>query len=146
MKEIKILSWNILGPLAQDLACFINRYNEVKNWPKRFLIILNKILSYNPDIICLQEVDLAAAQQFSDALQEHGFRQSSYAARSDRGGVVIFHKTGVFEVIDSCAISLSGKQVLTSPGIYTQALLFCKETKKRFVVGSIHLHWQCVEE
>ncbi|OXA45842.1 Nocturnin [Folsomia candida] len=54
----RILTWNILAQaLAVEHDNFVGLPDGTLNWTERRLRILHEILLYNPDVICLQEVD-----------------------------------------------------------------------------------------
>lgn len=82
----------ILGPLAPDILQFQNRCEQITNWEYRFKLLTEKIISFNPDIICLQEVDLEIKNNLTNILKLHDFFESSYESRGKSGGVIVFHK------------------------------------------------------
>jgi|GEM_PF-4970166 len=146
MQSFKILSWNILGPQALDILSFQSRYRQVIDWQYRFHLLLQKIISFDPDIICLQEIDIKIKQEFVNALYEYGFCQSSYAQRAEIGGVMVLHKISKFELVDKNNALLSTQETLDYPGVCAWAILVCKQTKKELFIASIHLYWELGKE
>uniref|UniRef100_A0A0A1WZH4 Nocturnin n=1 Tax=Zeugodacus cucurbitae TaxID=28588 RepID=A0A0A1WZH4_ZEUCU len=56
--HIRVLQWNILSQtLGQNNDGFVRCPEEALTWEHRKFLIVQEILQYNPDIICLQEVD-----------------------------------------------------------------------------------------
>ncbi|XP_039964519.1 nocturnin isoform X3 [Bactrocera neohumeralis] len=56
--HIRVLQWNILSQtLGQNNDGFVRCPEEALTWENRKFLIVQEILQYNPDIICLQEVD-----------------------------------------------------------------------------------------
>ncbi|XP_020714552.1 nocturnin isoform X2 [Ceratitis capitata] len=56
--HIRVLQWNILSQtLGQSNDGFVRCPEEALTWENRKFLIVQEILQFNPDIICLQEVD-----------------------------------------------------------------------------------------
>lgn len=142
MKIFKILSWNILGPKAPDILQFQNRYENVTNWEHRFKLLTEKIISFEPDIICLQEIDPEIKNNLTNILKLHDFFESSYEPRGETGGVIVFHKNSTIELIKKNNIQLTTESKLKNPGAAAWATLLCKKTQQKILACSLHLHWE----
>lgn len=138
MDYIKILSWNILGAQAPDLTSFETRYPDVKNWSKRYTLLLEKIISFDADIMCLQEIDIDIKQDFEYALTKHGYNIGSYEAKNN-GGVLVAYKTEKFNCINSNSVQL---KIDDNSGLCAWATLMHKKNMQKLVVCSLHLYWQ----
>ncbi|KAB5570951.1 hypothetical protein PHYPO_G00219360 [Pangasianodon hypophthalmus] len=56
--QIRVMQWNILAQaLGEGKDGFVRCPMEALNWAERKYLILEEILTYRPDIVCLQEVD-----------------------------------------------------------------------------------------
>ena len=146
MNFIKILNWNILGAQASDLISFEKRYPNVTNWSKRFQLLIEKIISFDADIICLQEIDTKRKKEFADSLHEYGFQESSYEKRAKNGGVIVLHKASKFKVIDKKGMQLTGGKALKNSGASAWVTLLCKQTQQKILINSLHLHWEFGQE
>lgn len=146
MESFKLLSWNILSPNALDIASFQNRYMQIKNWKYRFRLLLLKIIAFNPDIICLQEIDAKNKNEFIEGLQEHGFCESSYANRGETGGVLVLHKVSKFKLFYKNNIQLTVEGISKDPGVAAWATLIYEQTQQKILITSLHLDWRLAKE
>jgi mRNA deadenylase 3'-5' endonuclease subunit Ccr4 len=147
IKKIKLISWNILGHNYLELPNhkhLVHQYPQVIDWPRRCELLCATMLKHNPDVICLQEVDDIRRKDFLAILSKYEFVESSYQGKGN-GGVLVLHKNEKFKVLKSGHTLLA-----TAPdaknGSCAWALLQCKQSQKKFLVNSVHLHWQHSEQ
>src|SRR5688572_24242843 len=83
-----VLSWNVLGPKAMDVDKFFPGVAQ-KN---RLQDIAHVINSFNPDIICLQEVSEYTSNDFKfrKALNSK-YKKAAYGSKGKFGGVMVFY-------------------------------------------------------
>lgn len=143
MEHIKIVSWNILGMHAPDLESVQLKYPEISNWPSKFDQLLKKIISFDADIVCLQEIDSHIQQSFELSLQKYGFQLGSYVSKNSSGGALVLYKSTKFNRIYHNGIPL---QINHKLGACACVILESKKTKQSIFVASLHLHWQNQKE
>lgn len=146
MNSIKILSWNILGPETKDVTWFAERYPAITDWHNRFMLIIQKILHLNPDIICLQEVGEAQKHPFESALFHHGFILGSYASKGPHGGVIIFYKKHRFSLIHLGQVHMNPHQTFHHPSACAWIILQDKINHKSLLISSAHFQPQYILE
>ena len=139
MRHFKLLSWNILGPDTFDAKQFKDKYPEVLNWDLRFKLLTSKIISFNTDILCLQEIAAIRKPAFIKYLTKKGFQEASYETKGKNGGVLLLYKTSKFILINNNHTHLPIKPSSQQPGAAAWATLQCKQTHQRFIVVSIHM-------
>lgn len=142
MVRVKLLSWNVLGPFSSDISKFESRYPKVSDWKYRYDILLRKILAFDVDVICLQEVDDITREGFTLGLELNGFSEGSYEARGEKGGVVVYYKTFKFDQLERSGKQLVCQGKLETPGSVASSALICRESGNRLFVSSLHLHWE----
>ncbi|TPX34773.1 hypothetical protein SeMB42_g07276 [Synchytrium endobioticum] len=138
------------------------------NWEYRKEILLQEILTYNADIVCLQEVEMAQYEEyFRDQLQQHGDYESVFWPKSrartmseyERRGVdgcATFYKASKFSLVEKHLIEFQQiamqrpefrktedilNRVMIKDNIAVITLLELKETGSRVLVTNAHLHW-----
>lgn len=113
---VRVISYNILadlyvscsrGSIDQRMVYPHTDYEYLKR-SRRMPMILAEILSYQPDIICLQEVDCSAYETYLEpAMHAKGYDGFySNKASSQPEGCAIFWSTRVFEGIDRITVTL----------------------------------------
>ncbi|KAG0233278.1 Glucose-repressible alcohol dehydrogenase transcriptional effector [Actinomortierella wolfii] len=137
-------------------------------WEYRKELILQEILAYSADIVCLQEVE---SGQYEDYFKEQMKRQADYDSvfwpksraktmpEKDRrtvDGCATFYKASKFKVLDKHLVEFNHialqrpdfrktedifNRVMTKDNIAVITLLEHKETKNRLVVANAHTHW-----
>ncbi|XP_046447618.1 nocturnin-like isoform X2 [Daphnia pulex] len=96
--SIRLLQWNILSQsLGEHNDNFVRCPLEALDWRTRRYRIVEEIVEYNPDIICLQEVD--HYQFLSRALRTQGY-EGIYFPKPDSPCIYIKGNNGP----DGCAI------------------------------------------
>ncbi|KAF9987116.1 Glucose-repressible alcohol dehydrogenase transcriptional effector [Modicella reniformis] len=137
-------------------------------WEYRKELILQEILAYSADIVCLQEVELG---QYEDYFKEQMKQQADYdgvfwpksraktMAEKDRrivDGCAIFFKASKFNLIDKHLVEFNHtalqrpdfrktedifNRVMTKDQIAVITLLEHKDTRNRLVVANSHIYW-----
>ncbi|KAG0303230.1 Glucose-repressible alcohol dehydrogenase transcriptional effector [Dissophora globulifera] len=137
-------------------------------WEYRKELILQEILAYSADVVCLQEVELG---QFEDYFKEQMKQQADYDGvfwpksraktmpEKDRrvvDGCATFFKASKFSLVDKHLVEFNHialqrpdfrktedifNRVMTKDNIAVIVLLEHKDTKSRVVVANAHLHW-----
>jgi len=107
-RQVSILSWNILAQYLFDSNRHWYQYvdtNAPVSWPERFALIMDEITSCQADIICLQEVEFEAFDDFLPSLKRHGYSgimQNKKRRSGDHGhGVATFYREEKFELVDT---------------------------------------------
>ena len=112
---------------------------ECLGWVYRFNLILRFISTYNPDVICLEEVD--HFDQIKEKLALDGY-VGDFMLRTGSQvdhGVALFYKTAKFDLVETFKNYLheeSGE--VGSQGLLVN-LLKDKATKKQVLIGVVHL-------
>ncbi|XP_067850279.1 nocturnin-like isoform X2 [Heptranchias perlo] len=147
-RPIKVLQWNILAQaLGEWKDNFIKCPREALNWSERKYLILEEILTYRPDILCLQEVD-HYFDTFQPVLSGLGYHSTFFPKPSSPcldvehnngpDGCALFFLRERFELIDSATIRLVARMLQTNQVAIVQTLR-CIETSRVFCVAVTHL-------
>ncbi|KAG0211623.1 Glucose-repressible alcohol dehydrogenase transcriptional effector [Mortierella sp. GBA30] len=137
-------------------------------WEYRKELILQEILAYSADIVCLQEVELG---QYEDYFKDQMKHQADYdsvfwpksraktMSEKDRrtvDGCATFFKASKFSLIDKHLVEFNHvalqrpdfrktedifNRVMTKDQISVVTLLEHKDTKNRIVVANAHIYW-----
>ncbi|GES85481.1 glucose-repressible alcohol dehydrogenase transcriptional effector [Rhizophagus clarus] len=138
------------------------------DWDYRKELIVSEVLSYNADIVCLQEVDTSQYDEyFKDTFHNHGGYDSVYWPKSRAktmadwekksvDGCATFYKSSKYQLIDKQLIEFNQvalqrpdfkktddmfNRVITKDNIAVITLLENKETLSRVIVVNCHIHW-----
>ncbi|XP_068177622.1 nocturnin isoform X2 [Antennarius striatus] len=145
---IRVMQWNILAQaLGEGLDNFVQCPLEALSWSRRKYLILEEILTYQPHILCLQEVD-----HYYDTLQPvlAGLGYSSnfcpkpwspcLGVEGNNGpdGCALFFNQTRFELLDSVNIRLSAVRIPTNQ-VAVVTMLRCLSTGRRLCVAATHL-------
>ena len=120
---------------------------EALNWAERKYLILEEILTYQPDILCLQEVD-HYYDTFQPVLASLGY-QGSFCPKpwspcldvvNNNGpdGCALFFRRDRFEMLSTSHLRLSAMMLKTNQ-VAVVSTLRCRETGRRFCVAVTHL-------
>ncbi|KAG0066734.1 Glucose-repressible alcohol dehydrogenase transcriptional effector [Linnemannia elongata] len=137
-------------------------------WEYRKELILQEVLAYSADIICLQEVESGQYDDyFKDQMKQQGDYDSVFWPKSraktmpekDRrnvDGCATFFKASKFTLIDKHLVEFNHialqrpdfrktedifNRVMTKDNISVITLLEHKDTHNRVVVANAHIHW-----
>lgn len=104
-REVSVLSWNILSQHLFDSTPQWYQYvskDAPLSWPDRLPRIIDEILYWKADIVCLQEVELTAFHDLESALQKKGYRGVMQSEKKRTGdyayGVATFFKNEKFRI------------------------------------------------
>ncbi|KAI1316069.1 Glucose-repressible alcohol dehydrogenase transcriptional effector [Mortierella claussenii] len=137
-------------------------------WEYRKELILQEILAYSADIVCLQEVELG---QYEDYFKDQMKQQADYDGvfwpksraktmpEKDRrvvDGCATFFKASKFTLVDKHLVEFNHialqrpdfrktedifNRVMTKDNVAVITLLEHKDTRSRIVVANTHIHW-----
>ncbi|XP_062856642.1 nocturnin isoform X1 [Trichomycterus rosablanca] len=146
--QIRVMQWNILAQaLGEGKDGFVRCPMEALNWAERKYLILEEILTYRPDIVCLQEVD-HYYDTFQPVLSSLGY-QSSFCpkpyspcldVRGNNGpdGCALFFSRQRFRLLRAHHLRLSAMALKTNQ-VAIVATLQCRITDQIFCVAVTHL-------
>ncbi|XP_058048682.1 nocturnin isoform X1 [Ahaetulla prasina] len=147
-QPIRIMQWNILAQaLGEGKDNFIQCPMEALRWEERKCLILEEILAYQPDILCLQEVD-HYFDTFQPLLSRLGYQCAflpkpcspclDVECNNGPDGCALFFLKDRFTLINSTNIRLTAMKLKTNQVAIVQ-ILKCNETGKLFCVAVTHL-------
>ncbi|TPX30834.1 hypothetical protein SmJEL517_g05704 [Synchytrium microbalum] len=163
-----LLCYNTLCDKYATSASYGYTPSWALNWEYRKEILLQEILTYNADVVCLQEVEMSQYEEyFRDQLQQHGDYESVFWPKSrartmseyERRGVdgcATFYKASKFSLVEKHLIEFQQiamqrpefrktddilNRVMIKDNIAVITLLELKETGSRVLVTNAHLHW-----
>ncbi|KAM4555148.1 nocturnin isoform 1-T1 [Odontesthes bonariensis] len=145
---VRVLQWNILAQaLGEGKDGFIRCPPEALNWHERKYLILEEILTYQPDILCLQEVDhyYDTFQPIMASLGYHGsFLAKPWSPCLDveqnngPDGCALFFRCSRFTLQASAHLRLSAMLLPTNQVAIVQTLQ-CQLTGRQLCVAVTHL-------
>nr|XP_020638742.1 nocturnin isoform X1 [Pogona vitticeps] len=147
-RSIRVMQWNILAQaLGEGKDNFIQCPKEALQWEERKCLILEEILAYQPDIMCLQEVD-HYFDTFHPLLSRMGYQGTFFPkpwspcldveCNNGPDGCALFFLKDRFTLINSTNIRLTAMKLKTNQVAIAQ-ILKCNETGKLFCVAVTHL-------
>lgn len=120
---------------------------DALNWQERKYLILEEILTYRPDILCLQEVD-HYYDTFQPILASLGYHGSflpkpwspclDVARNNGPDGCALFYRRSRFKLLSTSHLRLSAMMLPTNQVAIVQTLC-CQATGQRFCVAVTHL-------
>ncbi|XP_037833153.1 nocturnin isoform X2 [Kryptolebias marmoratus] len=145
---IRVMQWNILAQaLGEGKDGFIRCPLEALSWPERKYLILEEILTYLPDILCLQEVD-HYYDTFQPILASLGYHGSFLAkpwspcldVEQNNGpdGCALFYRRSRFSLLSTSNLRLSAMMVPTNQVAIIQTFM-CQVTGRWLCVAVTHL-------
>jgi hypothetical protein len=105
-KTVRFLSYNVLS----DYKCSFLHYSTTKNWMFRSKCLLNELISYNCDIICLQDVDHYHdfwRPQFTNMGYDTVYKQRTQLKNFYYEGVLIAFRRDLFQLFKSKTFELN---------------------------------------
>lgn len=144
----RVMQWNILAQaLGEGKDNFINCPKEALKWEERKYLILEEILIYRPDVLCLQEVD-HYFDTFQPILSRLGY-QCTFLAKpwspcldvehnNGPDGCALFFLQDRFQLISSAKFRLSARTLKTNQ-VAIAEILQCKESGRLVCVAVTHL-------
>ncbi|KAM3842721.1 nocturnin [Diretmus argenteus] len=146
--SIRVLQWNILAQaLGEGKDGFVRCPLDALNWQERKYLILEEILTYRPDILCLQEVDhyFDTFQPIMASLGYHGsFLAKPWSPCLDveknngPDGCALFYRRSRFSLLATAHLRLSAMMLPTNQVAIVQTLR-CRATGQRLCVAVTHL-------
>ncbi|XP_069027004.1 nocturnin-like isoform X2 [Embiotoca jacksoni] len=146
--SIRVMQWNILAQaLGEGKDGFIRCPLDALNWHERKYLILEEILTYRPDILCLQEVDhyYDTFQPIMAGLGYHGsFLAKPWSPCLDvernngPDGCALFYRRSRFSLRATAHLRLSAVTMPTNQVAIVQTLT-CRATGRPLCVGVTHL-------
>ncbi|KAJ0002716.1 hypothetical protein NQD34_007865 [Periophthalmus magnuspinnatus] len=145
---IRIMQWNILAQaLGEGKDGFIRCPLEALQWQERKYLILEEILTYSPDIVCLQEVD-HYYDTLGPIMSGLGY-QGSFLAKpwspcldveknNGPDGCALFFRSSRFSLCSTAHLRLSAMMLPTNQVAIVQSLQ-CRVTGRRLCVAVTHL-------
>ncbi|KAK3535580.1 hypothetical protein QTP70_017118 [Hemibagrus guttatus] len=146
--QIRVMQWNILAQaLGEGKDGFVRCPMEALNWAERKYLILEEILTYRPDIVCLQEVD-HYYDTFQPVMSSLGY-QSSFCPKpcspcldvcgnNGPDGCAVFFNRERFRLLDIHHLCLTAVALKTNQ-VAVVATLQCQVTGRVFCVAVTHL-------
>ncbi|XP_030419765.1 nocturnin isoform X1 [Gopherus evgoodei] len=145
---IRVMQWNILAQaLGEGKDNFVQCPMEALKWEERKCLILEEILAYQPDILCLQEVD-HFFDTFQPLLSRLGYQCTFFPKpwspcldvehNNGPDGCALFFLKDRFTLISSVNIRLTAMKLKTNQVAIAQTLR-CTETGKLFCIAVTHL-------
>ncbi|XP_030001085.1 nocturnin-like isoform X3 [Sphaeramia orbicularis] len=145
---IRVMQWNILAQaLGEGKDGFIRCPLDALNWQERKYLILEEILTYRPDILCLQEVDhyYDTFQPIMSGLGYHGsFLAKPWSPCLDveqnngPDGCALFYRRSRFSLQATAHLRLSAMMLPTNQVAIVQTLT-CRATGRQLCVAVTHL-------
>lgn len=145
---IRIMQWNILAQaLGEGSDGFIRCPLEALRWQERKYLILEEILTYRPDILCLQEVD-HYYDTLGPIMAGLGY-QGSFLAKpwspcldvernNGPDGCALFFRSSRFALRSTAHLRLSAMMLPTNQVAIAQSLV-CRATGRGLCVAVTHL-------
>ncbi|XP_078036760.1 2',5'-phosphodiesterase 12 [Augochlora pura] len=167
-KSFRVTSYNILASVYSEtefsketLYPYCPQYALSKNYRK--LLILQELIGYNADIICLQEVDIKVYEEdLFPSLSVLDYNGECNLKNDSREGLAIFYNQNRFDKLDSNFSVISHntdlndfnttwlkiqndnvKQLFLDRNTIVQAIaLKSKENSEILIVGNTHLYFR----
>ncbi|KAF7663151.1 hypothetical protein LDENG_00216860 [Lucifuga dentata] len=145
---IRVMQWNILAQaLGEGVDNFVQCPLEALSWSQRKYLILEEILTYQPHILCLQEVD-HYYDTFQPILAGLGYKSNfcpkpwspclDVEGNNGPDGCALFFDQSRFEFLDSVNIRLSAMRIPTNQ-VAVVTMLRCRSTGRCMCVAVTHL-------
>ncbi|XP_071314757.1 nocturnin [Trachinotus anak] len=146
--SIRVMQWNILAQaLGEGKDGFVRCPLDALKWQERKYLILEEILTYQPDILCLQEVDhyYDTFQPIMASLGYHGsFLPKPWSPCLDveqnngPDGCALFYRHSRFSLQATAHLRLSAMMLPTNQVAIVQ-MLNCRVTGRQLCMAVTHL-------
>ncbi|KAL9544644.1 hypothetical protein MBANPS3_007511 [Mucor bainieri] len=166
--KFTVLCYNILCQKYATPQAYGYTPSWALSWDYRRELLVSEILGYNPDVFCLQEMEMG---QYEDYFVDHFRKMGDYASlfhpktraktmsekeRRVVDGCAIFYKTTRFRLVDHDYIEYNHKalqrpdfkqtvdiynRVMNKDNVAVLAVLEDIHTQQRTLVANSHLHW-----
>ncbi|KAG6817489.1 hypothetical protein H0H87_008114 [Tephrocybe sp. NHM501043] len=166
-ETISVLSYNILCEKYATERLYGYTPAWALTWDYRKELVLTELMNHDTDFLCLQEVDIAAYEDyFLQHLKGHdydGFHwpKSRYKTKKDTerrqvDGCATFYKASKYTLVEKQLIEFSAvamqrpdfektddmfNRVLIKDNIAVVCLMEDKQTRTRFIIANAHLDW-----
>ncbi|XP_045687421.1 nocturnin isoform X2 [Phyllostomus hastatus] len=145
---MRVMQWNILAQaLGEGKDNFAQCPLEALKWEERKCLILEEILAYQPDILCLQEVD-HYFDTFQPLLSRLGYQGTFFPKpwspcldvehNNGPDGCALFFLQNRFRLLHSANIRLTAMRLKTNQVAIAQTLE-CKESGRQLCIAVTHL-------
>ncbi|XP_068471249.1 carbon catabolite repressor protein 4 homolog 3 isoform X2 [Phaseolus vulgaris] len=138
-ETFSVASYNILGDrnASQHSDLYVNVPSRYIKWDRRKRVISDELLGWDPDIICLQEVDKYL--EVSDIMVKAGYAGSYQRRTGDSvDGCAIFWKTDKFRLLEGENIQF--KDIGLRDNVAQLSVFeMCESYSRRLIVGNIHV-------
>lgn len=162
-----VLSYNILCERAATPQMYGYTPSWALSWAYRKQLVLQELLLYDADVICLQEVDVENFEEyFSPQLAYHAYKgifwpksrakTMNETERRTVDGCATFYKTASFVLVDKAIIEFSQSalrrddfkktqdifnRVMNKDHIAVVCRLKSKKSGSSLLVANAHIHW-----
>ncbi|KAI9139109.1 Endonuclease/exonuclease/phosphatase [Paraphysoderma sedebokerense] len=159
-----VMSWNILAPkfASSNFNQNANPKMTELDWNTRKYAIMDQIMYYGPDFVCLQEVDPNDYVQFFKPILEKQGYGSVFVAKSDFDGLATFFRSDRFSLESSSTLRYNETTLAESdseplppsllkaqairlapfPNVASVVIVKNKATKRFVRLVNTHLLWQ----
>lgn len=150
--SIRVVQYNVLAEAYVNKERYFYCKNESLDWDHRKWNLLSEILKYQPDILCLQELD--HFEFWDEQLQIRGFRGVYLKRPFDKtDGIAVFYNISKFKLVDVHAVdynminNIDGVRSSEIEARYKRnnvgllANLVTLNNSKSFVVATTHTYW-----
>lgn len=154
--RLKIMSYNVLAQALIRRKLFPTS-GEALKWSTRSQVLLAEIKYYDPDVLCVQELDFIQYNTFWKLeLTNLGYDSKFHRSPSKNHGVCVFYKNSLFVCKHQSFINYDKEELEDiTPRTFTQnvGLLTCLEftskvlqefptlSKPGIIIGTTHLFW-----
>ncbi|KAH1251770.1 Carbon catabolite repressor protein 4 3 [Glycine max] len=138
-ERFSVASYNILGDrnASQHSDLYVNVPSRYINWGRRKRVICDELFGWDPDIICLQEVDKYF--ELSDIMVKAGYAGSYKRRTGDAAdGCAMFWKADKFRLLEGESIQF--KDIGLRDNVAQLSVFeMCESDSRRMLVGNIHV-------
>lgn len=154
--KFSLMTYNCLAQALIRRKLFPDS-GEALKWSRRSKVLLNEFKHYNPDVVCLQEVDHIQFQSYwKEEFEKLGYESQFHRKPSKNHGIAIVWKRDLFKMSDKMLIDYDKEasgdippRTTTNNAGLILALkfsdkvlkLFPNTTKTGILIGTTHLFW-----